>query len=374
MSVIGNPQDSLPRPRPLAGALRRRALLSALGAGGLSLPLAGFAPAGAQRRTFEALLDAPPTCLHPIAAAVPAGETRKLKLAWNATSVCTSPVEVARRSGILAKHGLEVELVNFGGSTEMLLEAIATRKADAGVGMALRWLKPLEMGFDVKVTGGTHGGCLRLIGAPGAGITTDIESVRGKTIAVSDMAAAEKNFFAMLLKRRGLDPDRDVTWRVFPAHVFALALERGEAQLVAANDPIAWKLRRDKDLVEVATNLSGEWADRACCIIGVSGALVRNEPQVAAALTRALAEAQHAVAMNPELAADAFVEYTPGKVTREDLLEILKSHTHGHSPTGPDIRREIELYAEELKSVGVLRASTDPKRFAARVTADVLSA
>ena len=38
------------------------------------------------------------------------------------------------------------------------------------------------------------------------------------------------------------------------------------------------------------------------------------------------------------------------------------------------IRDEIELYAEELKSVGVMRAGTDPKRFAGRVTADVLGA
>ncbi|HWX51150.1 MAG TPA: ABC transporter substrate-binding protein [Roseomonas sp.] len=367
-----DPAQVRPQNRPSA-EVSRRGLLSTLGLGGLALPLAGFAPAGAERRAFEAMLRQAPTCLQPAAAAAPAGAARKLKLAWNATSVCTSPVEVARRSGILAKHGLEVELVNFGGSTEMLLEAIATRKADAGVGMALRWLKPMEMGFDVKVTGGTHGGCMRLAGLASAGITTDIQSIRGKTIAVSDMAGADKNFFSMLLKRRGLDPDRDVTWRVFPPHVFGLALDRGEAQAFVAGDPIAWTLRRDKDLVEVATNLSGEWADRACCIIGVSGALVRDEPQVAAALTRALVEAQHVAARNPELAADAFMDYAPGKVSREDLLAILKSHTHGHSPTGADIRREIELYAEELKSVGVLRASTDPKRFAARVTAEGLS-
>ncbi|WP_163078793.1 ABC transporter substrate-binding protein, partial [Acinetobacter baumannii] len=69
------------------------------------------------------------------------------------------------------RHGLDVEFVNFGGSTEALLEAIATGKADAGIGMALRWLKPLEQGFDVKGTAGLHGGCLRLLGSRAAGIT-----------------------------------------------------------------------------------------------------------------------------------------------------------------------------------------------------------
>lgn len=352
----------------------RRSVLAALGLGGLALPLAGFAPLGAERRAFEAMLRNTPTCLTPVAApGAAAGPLRKLTIAWNATSICTSPVEVARRSGILARHGLEVELVNFGGSTEALLEAIATRKADAGVGMALRWLKPLEMGFDVKITGGTHGGCLRLAGPASAGLTDDINSVRGKTIAVSDMAGADKNFFSMLLKRRGIDPDRDVTWRVFPPHVFGLALERGEAHAFAAGDPIAWTLVRDKQLVEVATNLTGEWAQRACCIIGVSGALVKNDPQAAAALTRALIEAQHLAASNLSIAADAFMDYAPGRVNRDDLIAMLSSHTHGHSPAGTDIRREIELYAEELKAVGVMRANTDPKRFAERVTADVLS-
>lgn len=362
---------------PFIPALSRRHLLGALGTAGLALPLSGFTSMSAERRAFEAMLANDGRCLTPIPAAasgaVPGAAPRKLRVAWNATAICTSPVEVARRSGILAKHGLEVELINFGGSTEALLEAIATRKADAGVGMALRWLKPLEMGFDVKVTGGTHGGCMRLIGNPAAGITADINSIRGKTIAVTDMAAADKNFFSMLLKRRGIDPDKDVTWRVFPAHVFGLALERGEADAYALGDPIAWTLRRDKNLVEVATNLSGEWADRACCIIGVSGALVKEEPQVAGALTRALIEAQMIAAHNPEIAVDAFLDYAPASVKRDDLIAIMRSHTHGHSPAGSDIRREIELYAEELKSVGVMRASTDPKRFAARVTADVLS-
>ena len=40
----------------------------------------------------------------------------------------------------------------------------------AGIGMALRWLKPLEQGFDVRITAGVHGGCIRLIGSKSAKI------------------------------------------------------------------------------------------------------------------------------------------------------------------------------------------------------------
>ena len=65
------------------------------------------------------------------------GKLKQLKLSWNAGSICTAPVPVAVKQGFFAKRGLDVELINFAGSTDQLLEAIATGKSDAGVGMAL---------------------------------------------------------------------------------------------------------------------------------------------------------------------------------------------------------------------------------------------
>ena len=66
--------------------------------------------------------------------------------------------------------------------------------------MALRWLKPLEQGFDVKLTAGTHGGCMRLLAAAD-GPVTDLVSLKGKTIATGDMASPAKNFFSIMLAK-----------------------------------------------------------------------------------------------------------------------------------------------------------------------------
>lgn len=164
------------------------------------------------------------------------GPARQLNLAWNATAICTAAAPVARERRIFAKHNLHVDFVNFGGSTEQLLEAIATGKADAGIGMALRWLKPLEQGFDVRITAGVHGGCLRLLGSKSAGIDS-IAALRGKSIGVSDQASPAKNFFSILFAKRGLDPDNDVEWRQYPADLLTLAVEKGEVQALADNDP-----------------------------------------------------------------------------------------------------------------------------------------
>jgi NitT/TauT family transport system substrate-binding protein len=121
---------------------------------------------------------------------------RVIKLAWGQTAVCQSPISVALKKGLFEKYGLTVEPVNFSGPTDQLLQAIATGKADGGIGMALRWLKPLEQGFDVSLTVGTHGGCMRLLAAPDSGINS-IADLKGKKVAVSDQASPIRNFFAI---------------------------------------------------------------------------------------------------------------------------------------------------------------------------------
>ncbi|MDB5414907.1 MAG: transporter substrate-binding protein [Rubritepida sp.] len=342
----------------------RRSLLAASAA----LAAAPLTPATAQHAHANHGEPAPP-----ISRASPLPERVKLKLAWNATALCTSPIAVAEREGIFARYNLDVELVNFGASTEALLEAIATGHADAGVGMALRWLKPLEQGFDVRITAGTHGGCMRLLAGRGTGITDDLASLRGKTIAVTDMAAPDKNFFSILLARHGVNPERDVTWKVFPANVFELALSRGEVQAIALGDPLAWQFRRRLDLVEISTNLHEDYAHRACCVLGVRGSLLRSNRPVAAALTQALLDAQQLVNGNHDLAARTFAAYAPGGVSVAEMSEILQSHTHGHSPVGTELRDELQAYITDLKRINVIRANTDPARMADRITGTVFA-
>jgi len=172
------------------------------------------------------------------------GPPRQLNLAWNATAICTASAPVAKECRIFAAHNLNVDFVNFGGSTEQLLEAIATGKADAGIGMALRWLKPLEQGFDVRITAGIHGGCMRLLGSKSAGVDS-VAALRGKAIAISDQASPAKNFFSVLFAKEGIDPEKDVEWRQYPADLLALAVEKGEVQALADNDPRTYLWLKD---------------------------------------------------------------------------------------------------------------------------------
>jgi NitT/TauT family transport system substrate-binding protein len=149
-------------------------------------------------------------------------------------------------------------------------------------------------------------------------------------------------------------------------------LQRGDIQAFTQGDPLGWVARERNNLKQVASNLDGEYAHRACCVLGVRGTLVKEDRTTAAALTQALLDAQEWVYTNPDEAAAIFAPFAP-KAKPEQLSAMLRSHTHNHHPTGPELTREIALYAQELKGIEVIKQGTDADRFAGRVTADVLS-
>jgi NitT/TauT family transport system substrate-binding protein len=252
-----------------------------------------------------------------------------------------------------------------------LLEAIATGKADAGLGLALRWLKPLEQGFDVRLTTGVHGGCIRLLGSKAANID-NLESLRGKAIGISDEASPGKNFFLIFLAKNGIDPVQEVEWRQYPANLLALAVDKSEVQALAEIDPLPYLWLKDGKLNEIATNLTGEFGDRTCCVLAIRGSLIRSELLVAAALTRSILEAAERAASDPADAAAIYSNYG-GRGSVEDLAAMYRSHTHHNHPVGAALKKQLLLYTDELKAVNVMKKSTASTKFAERIYTDVLS-
>jgi len=301
-------------------------------------------------------------------------QPRKLTFAWSQAGFCLTPVPVALERGFFERNGLDVELVNWAGAADQLLEALATAKADVGVGLIHRWVKPLEAGFDVKLVGSLHGGCLRLVAARDSGISAEPRSFKGKTIGVSDLNSPAKQFYAIHLAKKGVDIDRDVQWRVYPADLLDVAVKKGEIQAIADGDPNLYLIeQRNPELfVEIGNSAQGEYAERLCCVVGVRGQFASSDRPHTAAVVRALAQASDYVAENPNEAARIYSKYTP-KVTVEDLQKLLSTLSYKHHPAGKALRTEVEDFARDFHNAGILKKSTDAVRFANHVTLDVLA-
>ncbi|MNT47120.1 hypothetical protein D3C72_1838120 [compost metagenome] len=74
---------------------------------------------------------------------------------------------------------------------------------------------------------------------------------------------------------------------------------------------------------------------------------------------------------NPNEAAKVFAKYSP-KINPDDLRKLYATLTYTHHPTGVDLRDEIAFYADDFRCIGVLKKTTDAKRLAQHVYANVL--
>lgn len=279
--------------------LRRRGLLQIGAAAGMATqfgPLA--APAyGAADLAAPALLPS----------------RQKITFVWFQAALCLVVIGVAQRQGIFARHGLEVETLQVGPDIAPILEALALGKADATSHFLLRFIKPLEAGFDTKLTAGLHAGCFFLIASHGAGIET-LQDLRGKRIGMSDLTSPMKMLFEIHLKRNGVAPET-VTWKQFPPDVFTLAIDKGEIDAFADADPNAYyAVRRSKGkLFQLLANGTGELGRHACCALAISGKLIRDNRTAATALTHAMVEAAALVNHSNKLAVEASSSIRRGK-------------------------------------------------------------
>jgi len=322
MALVSDGTNALSDSAPPAG-LRRRGLVRLAAASALAVPL------GAALRTARAADDlAAPAVLTP---------RTKITFVWNPAALCNVVVGVAKEQGIFEKHGLDVETIFTGGDTASILEALALNKAQATSTFLLRLLKPLEAGFDVKLTSGVHAGCSYLIASRDAGINT-LQDLRGKRIGMSDLNSPMKLLYEIQLKKAGINPD-EITWRQYPADVFVIAAQKGEIDAFADGEPNAYYAvkRSNGKLFKLASSGAGELGDYTCCVLAINGKLIRDNRPAAAALTRAMLEASGLVDRDRQIAVRAAVRYSPIQAKPEELDEMIAGYpydAHRGCPTG----------------------------------------
>ena len=296
----------------------------------------------------------------------------KIKLAINKSAVCLAPVAVAEQQKIFSKYNLDVEFVNFGNSTDVLLEAIATGKADAGAGLIGDWLKPLEQGFDVKLFVGSHGGCLRLLAPQDSPVKT-LADVGGKTISVYGLGTSPQLQFQVAIAKAGVDPD-SITWKVAPFELVGEAVAKGEADLVAHLDPWAYSIQKQHNYRLIADSQTGYFENRSCCVLGANGPFLKDNTDAIRRLAAANIEVHEYTASHPDEVAAWYLEnLKPAGLDQQSLTEIIGNLvTHNH-PIGRELIEQVRLGAEDLKFVKVLDATTDPRELAERVTVNILA-
>ena len=297
----------------------------------------------------------------PDAAASPAGETNKIRVGYIGLT-CEAPIFSAVEKGFFKEEGLDVELVRCQWATYK--DALALGRFDVTHHLVMYFLKPIEQGLDVKFTGGIHRGCLRVQAGTKGDILT-IKDLKGKIVGVPGLGTPPFMFATRVMAANGIDPSRDVKWRVYPAGELGLAVKRGLVDAVANSEPVGSLLLAEGTVRTIADQAKdAPYKDEYCCAVLVNGQFYAKNPKATAAATRALLKAAKWVDTNPAAAARLSVEkkYIASNVN-------LNAHAISNLDYVPSIsgaEKAVLQSAQDMKAAGMLMPQTDLEQLAAK--------
>jgi NitT/TauT family transport system substrate-binding protein len=275
---------------------------------------------------------------------------------------CEAPIFMAMEKGFFKEEGLEVEMVKCEWANYK--DVLALGGFDVTHHLIMYFLKPVEQGLDVKFTAGIHRGCLR-VQAPFNGSIRSIQDLRGKRIGVPGMGTPPFIFANRVLGANGIDPSKEITWRVFPAGELGLALDKGEVDAVADSEPIGSLLIAQGKVRNVADQAQdAPYKDEYCCAVLANGKYLAKNPKATAAATRALLKGAKWVETNPAAAARLSVQ-KKYLASNPELNTVAISHLR-YIPSIAGAERAVQSAAAEMKKAGMLSASTDVSELAKR--------
>jgi NitT/TauT family transport system substrate-binding protein len=293
-----------------------------------------------------------------------AGASNKVRVGYIGLT-CEAPIFSAVEKGFFKEEGLDVSLVKCEWANYK--DVLALGGFDITHHLVMYFLKPIEQGLDVKFTAGIHRGCLR-VQAAAKGNIHSVQDLRGKRIGVPGMGTPPFIFANRVLGANGIDPGREINWRVFPAGELGLALDKGEVDAVADSEPIGSLLLAEGKVRNVADQAKdAPYKDEYCCAVIVNGKFLAANPKAAAAATRALLKGAKWVEANPAAAARLSVE-KKYLASNPELNTVAISHLR-YVPSVSGADAAVKSAAAEMKIAGMLSPTTDVADLAKRAFA-----
>ena len=275
---------------------------------------------------------------------------------------CEASIFAAVENGFFKEEGLDVELVKCDWKTYK--DSLALGSYDFTQHLVMYFLKPIEQGLDVKFLGGVHTGCLRVQVPTNSSIKT-VAELRGKRIGVPGMGTPPFIFATRALSNAGLNPAKDVEWKVYPPAEQGLAIDKGEVDAVANAEPIGSMLIGSGKVRNVADQAKDEpYNSEYCCEVVANGKWLAKNPKTAAAATRALLKGAKWVNANPAVAAKMAVEKKYLAANPE--LNATAISRLNYLPSVSRAESSVRTAATEMKKAGMLAPTTDPAELAKR--------
>src|SRR5262249_1930511 len=183
-----------------------------------------------------------------------------------------------------------------------------------------------------------------------------IRDLKGKTVAVTVLGAAQQLYVAIMVAYIGLDPRKDVTFVAAPAPEGLRLLSEGKVDGYLGFPPDPQELRAKKmGHVVVDSAVDRPWSQYFCCMLVGNREFVQRHPVATRRALRAILKATDLCAREPERAARLLVDggFTP----RYDYaLQLIKELPYDKWRLwNPE--DTVRFYAVRLHQAGIVKSS-----------------
>ena len=284
-------------------------------------------------------------------------------------SACGSTCYIAYEKGFFKEEGLDVELVS--GDLDNNKTGFATGKFIVTNG-DFQWFLSIEQGMDLKVIGGLHEGCIKIVVPPNSDIKS-VKDLKGKRIGVDAIGGTPMAVTTVALSNEGIDSQKDVSWKAYPLDQLTSAVSKGEIDAFAAWDPYG-TLANENDNYTILLDIGKDkpFIDRSCCFLYASGTEVKKNPDKVKAIARAYKKACKWIRENPEETAK--IDIDKGYVSGADeklLTELLKSYNFEYRTD--KAKDDLKYFAKNLSKTGFISKKTNAGKFTKNVYYDVFN-
>jgi len=293
----------------------------------------------------------------------------KLQIQALGGGACGAPSYIAYELGFFKDEGLDVELVS--GTLDDLKAGLASGAFTVANG-DFQFFPSIQQGLDLKVIGGLHKGCIKIVVPPDSDIKS-VADLAGKRIGIDEPGGTPQAVASVALANAGIDPTTGVTWVTYSLDLLTEAVKKGEVDAFAAWDPYG-ALAAKNDGYTILTDIATDdlFAGKSCCLLYASGSQIEKDPERVAAIARAYKKACEWINANP--LETAKIEINKGYVAADDvdfLAELIASYDYEY--TTDEGKADVKYFVEQLNKTGFLAADTDPETFANDVYYDVFA-
>ena len=291
--------------------------------------------------------------LQPARAAVPSA---KLTVAYTTVGAILTPVWIPLEKGIFQKYGLDVDmrLITTG---PVVVSALIAGEIDIAAASGEPIVSGILGGADLTIVGfGTTTTPVSLFVIPSI---TQVEQLKGATVAVSRLTSSGAYILKVGLKRAGLEAIKDVTLIQAGGipESFA-ALHAGRVQGAMLSPPTTYKA----EALGFKRIWSGLGVEYPSLVFAVRKAFLKDSEGVALKFLQAMAEGIHIFNTDKEETLKVMAKYT--KVTDRKILENSYADNSGvHSQTLEPTRSGIGNILETMAGTSPKAATAKPEDF-----------